>query len=62
MQGIVLLWKNTFVIGKLVQFLILSLQELGITTLHINSVFGLMVWLIHRGLAPDGAVLHFLAK
>lgn len=36
MQGIVLLWKNTFVIGKLVQFLILSLQELGITALHIK--------------------------
>lgn len=36
MQGIVLLWKNKFVIGKLVQFLILSLQELGITALHIK--------------------------
>ncbi|ONM62769.1 40S ribosomal protein S14-3 [Zea mays] len=31
-------------------------KELGITALHINSVFGLMVWLIHRGLAPDGVV------
>jgi ribosomal protein S11 len=36
MQGIVLLWKITFVIGKLVQFLIFSLQELGITALHIK--------------------------
>jgi hypothetical protein len=26
------------------------------------SVFGLMVWLIHRGLAPDRAVLHFLVE
>jgi hypothetical protein len=27
-----------------------------------NSVFSLMVWFIHRGLAPDEAVLHFLAE